>query len=159
MVLPVTYSSKTQRYPADVDQEGILGPQPPLSSLNQPFWDDLFGLVVQSYIPNDEMALITEFSDSKRPRICDSWVSLLPDIIGKSDRDCVLKATIKALASSILYHNSQVFGSTLNSVESYGAAMRAFRKGFAVTGYAFHAVFIAAVMCLALVEVRFFVGR
>ena len=86
-------------------------------------------------------------------------VSLLPDIIGKSDRDCVLKATIKALASSILYHNSQVFGSTLNSVESYGAAVRAFRKSFAVTGYAFHAVFIAAVMCLALVEVRFFVGR
>lgn len=128
----------------------------PLLNPTRPPWDDLLRLVVQSYIPEDEVTSVTDFSDSKRSRICGSWMAVLPNILGKSDRDCVLRATIKALATSILSQNPQMGGSPLVSVQSYDAAIQALRKGFTVSGYAFHAVFIAAVMCIALAEVDSF---
>lgn len=143
---PLTFS-----FPEVQSHTGIetFVPQPLLG----PCWDDILGLVVQSYIPESEMASITDFSGSKRPQICGSWIAVLPKIIGTSDRDCVLHASIKALATSILFRNLQVGGSTLDSVQSYDIAVHALRKGFTVAGYAFRIVFIAAVMCLALVEV------
>jgi len=136
---------------ASVDPSFLPGP---VLNPTRPPWDDLLGLVVECYIPEDEMTSITDFSDSKRSRICGSWLAVIPKILGKSDRDCVLHATLRALATSILSQDSQTGGSPVDRVESYDAAIQAVRKGLTVSGYAFHAVFIAAIMCIALAEVR-----
>lgn len=136
---------------AGVEASSLPGP---VLNPTRPPWDDLLGLVVECYIPEDEMTSVTDFTDSKRPRICGSWLAVIPKILGKTDRDCVLRAAIRALATSILSQNPQMGGSSLDRAESYDAAIQAVRKGLTVSGYAFHAVFIAAIMCISLAEVN-----
>ncbi|KAL1963109.1 hypothetical protein VTN77DRAFT_8652 [Rasamsonia byssochlamydoides] len=124
----------------------------PFSGFSHPTWDDLIGLVVKSYLPEDEMPLITDSPGNSRSQICGSWVEVLPTLTGRANHDCVLPSATKALAVSIISRSPEQNIPSLDSTQTYYAAIRALRKAFTTTDRPSHAELAAAIMCLSLAE-------
>lgn len=116
-------------------------------------WDNLIGLVVRSYIPENELPFIWDNSDNSRSRICGFWVEVLPNLAPQRRQDCILPSAMKALATSILASTPHQSPSNLDSTQHYYAAIRALRIEIAARDPASHAEFAASIMCLSLTEV------
>lgn len=139
-----------------VQHGGSLSPSHtplPTLGLAQSNWDNLIGLVVRSYIPENELPFIWDNSDNSRSRICGFWVEVLPELTAQTHQDCILPSAMKALATSILASTPHQSPSSLDSTKHYYAAIRALRIEIAARNPVSHAEFAASIMCLSLTEV------
>ncbi|KFZ09954.1 hypothetical protein V501_05397 [Pseudogymnoascus sp. VKM F-4519 (FW-2642)] len=157
--LPATHPPEAHQSTIDAVQHGdLLSPSHvplPALALDQPNWDNLIGLVITSYIPENELPFICDNSDNSRYRICGSWMEVLPELTAQTHQDCILRPAMKALATSILASTSHENPSHLDPTQHYYAAIRALRIGIVARDSASHAEFAASIMCLSLTEVMF----
>ncbi|PLB52007.1 hypothetical protein P170DRAFT_352165 [Aspergillus steynii IBT 23096] len=114
--------------------------------------NDFMGLIIQNYIPGDQLMITDGITDDKGSRICGSWIEVLPVLENQSARDPVLPTAIKALAGSIGSQKQEANQSILSCSQPYQVAIRALRKSFARPDHTFRTDLIAAAMCLTLVE-------
>lgn len=158
--LPVSHPSEAHKSALDVvPHKGspFLSHVPfPGLDLAQSNWDNLIGLVVTSYIPENELPFIWDNCDNTRSRICGFWVEVLPNLASQAHQNCILPSAMKALATSILASTPGRNHSKFDSTEHYYAAIRALRIEIAAKNPASHAEFAASIMCLSLTEVFLF---
>ncbi|OBT77160.1 hypothetical protein VF21_05052 [Pseudogymnoascus sp. 05NY08] len=157
--LPVSHPPVAHQSPPDALQHGgSLSPNyVPPSALGHALsdWDSLVGLVITSYIPENELPFICDNSDNSRYRICGSWMEVLPELTAQIHQDSILRSAMKALATSILASTPHQSPSNLDPTQHYYAAIRALRIGIAARDPASHAEVAASIMCLSLTEVMF----
>lgn len=158
--LTVSHPSEAHQSTLDaVQYGGSLSPSHvplPELSLAQSDWDNLIGLVVRSYIPENELPFIWDNSDNSRSRICGFWVEVLPELTAQTHQNRILPSAMKALATSILASTPHQSPSNVDSTQHYYAAIRALRIEIAARDPASHAEFAASIMCLSLTEVFLF---
>ena len=109
-------------------------------------------LIIRSFVPDEELHIRCNLSNEPRPRICGSWVEVLPDLLDSTGNEVVL-AALHALASSIV---SQRPGRGITSADgphSYLTAIRIMRKELSNVDYSLDRELLASIMCLSLVEV------
>ncbi|KAL4781988.1 hypothetical protein BJX76DRAFT_333897 [Aspergillus varians] len=116
--------------------------------------DGLVDLIVGSYMPQGE-SHIPDSSDSKRSRICGSWVEALPDILSETANPSILQAAVRAFATAIHCSGSETTGLTLACTEIYSAAIQGLQRGFLAIDAFSPEELTASVMCLNLVEAMF----
>lgn len=124
------------------------------SFLYRPSQDVFIALVVRNYVPHEVATdQNSELASINQPRICGSWVEVLPNI--RSDRgtpNLVLTAAVEALGTSIMAQKLHPNRDNIESFQSYQLALRSLRKSVAVNGR-FGTELLASIMCLSLVEV------
>ncbi|UNI18323.1 hypothetical protein JDV02_004597 [Purpureocillium takamizusanense] len=109
-------------------------------------------LLIQNFAPAiypDVMGLDASCSP---PRICGSWVELLPDMAGQPANEAIITAPVRTLATSILargYHGIVSMGEALMA---HGTALRSVNHALANADKTNTNVLAASVMCLMISE-------
>ncbi|KAF9888459.1 hypothetical protein FE257_008566 [Aspergillus nanangensis] len=112
-------------------------------------------LIIQSYIPQEELPSLKNPSDDLRSRICGSWVGVLPDLNRHPGSDPVLLTAVDALATSIMSLQPPQELAYIESAQSYLTAIQTLRKDLHVAHRSCDSEVLAAIMCLSLAELMF----
>jgi hypothetical protein len=115
-------------------------------------------LILRNFIPWHEFGCEASDLSEQSPRFCGSWVTALPQLaIDKSDSfsEC-LHSAVSALALSITAYRTRENLLDLVSTQ-YEHSLRLLGQNLAVAGNTYRSKLVAAVMCLALVEVGYLV--
>lgn len=115
----------------------------------QPDTNEFTALVMQSFAPGSESITIVRDSDYHVPRVCGSWVEVLPNVPGST----ILPHAVKALASSIP-SRPNVSCASVDCSQSYHIAVRTLRKSLSANGHRSCIELMSSIMCLAIVEVQ-----
>ncbi|KAM0146069.1 hypothetical protein ACHAQE_010931 [Botrytis cinerea] len=115
---------------------------------------DIILVILRNYVPLDGTGFETPTSLVQSPRVCGSWVTALPeltiDTIGPL-AECLQSAT-NALALSITAYRSST--NMVDSISTqYEHSLHLLAQNLAVVNSVYRNELVAAVMCLALVEV------
>ncbi|EAQ89375.1 predicted protein [Chaetomium globosum CBS 148.51] len=115
-----------------------------------PSLSDLVLTIIDNYVPEAD-TFPPESSVEPSPRICGSWVEILPDIIG-SGRDEALASAIRAFAISILSRGPKRSFAISEGLEAYNHALISVNHALRSPYSDFPVAIAAAVMCLLLAE-------
>jgi hypothetical protein len=122
--------------------------------------DELAFIVVEHYIPKDELPFLSYDSNVNRcSRICGSWVEVLPRLANTASQDSVFLVSMKACAFAIAAYKDPERVSNLDATRVYSAAICKLRRQLAAKSQPFDAELAASIMCLSLAEVRFIVSE
>ena len=118
-------------------------------------WEKTISLIIRNYVPYREVSADITDILPQSPRICGSWVTALPELAAESSRrlgECLTSA-MNALALSI---TSYMTGEQLTQPISlsYGHTLQLLQNNLRLSGGSYRAEQAAAVMCIALLEVR-----
>jgi hypothetical protein len=116
---------------------------------------DKVSLILCNFIPLHELGCATNDLSEQSPRFCGSWVTALPQLtIDTNDpfSEC-LHSAVSALALAITAYQTRENLLDIVSTE-YEHSLRLLGQRLAVAGNTYRSKLVAAVMCLALVEVR-----
>jgi len=135
-------------------ETNISGTTPIYPCLTDP-WEKTISLIIRNYVPYKEVSADITDIVPQSPRICGSWVTALPELAAASSGklgECLTSA-MNALAFSI---TSYMTGEQLTRPISlsYGHALQLLQDNLRSTGGSYKAEQAAAVMCIALLEVR-----
>ncbi|KAL4912737.1 hypothetical protein BDW62DRAFT_214754 [Aspergillus aurantiobrunneus] len=111
-------------------------------------------LVIRSYVPEEELQPCSVLLNETRPRICGSWVEVLPDLIDSTGSDVVL-ASLDALATSIVSQRPAGGEPRVDGTLSYLTAIQIMRKELGTATNSLDRELLASIMCLGLTEVMF----
>ncbi|KAL4982528.1 hypothetical protein BDW68DRAFT_195226 [Aspergillus falconensis] len=111
-------------------------------------------LIVRSYVPDGELHTHSILSYEPRPRICGSWVDVLPDLIDGTGNGVVL-AALDALAASIASQRPADAVPGANGGLSYLKAIQTIRKELSAANNFLDRELLASIMCLSLAELMF----
>ena len=111
---------------------------------------DLMLTIASSYVPEPE-AIACANSVESSPRICGSWVEVLPELVGH-DNNTALAAAVKAFAMAILSRGPKPSAPERTAREAYAQALSAVNKALKSSYDSFPVEIAAAVMCLLLAE-------
>jgi hypothetical protein len=120
-----------------------------------PTLDHVTSLVVQSFAPDEELALFFSSDNVTQSQICGAWVEVLPMFVGGGVQDSALDLALKALAVSILARGPNPKASVLDGINAYVSALRPLQKAIQKAGNSFRGDLAAAIMCLLFAEVSF----
>lgn len=136
--------SQTREIHVDRDgQLATLSPRPPPLH-------DLITTIIDNYVPElDAFTLSSTVEPS--PRICGSWVEVLPELI-KNDTDTALASAVRAFAVSILSRGPKRSFSVSEGLEAYNQALVSVNEALRSPYSDFPVAIAAAVMCLLLAE-------
>jgi hypothetical protein len=111
---------------------------------------DLIAAIIDNYVPESGAAIACG-SVEPSPRICGSWVEILPDIAG-NDADTALASAIRAFAVTILSRGPKQRFPISEGLEAYNQALVAINDALQSPYSDFPVAIAAAVMCLLLAE-------
>ena len=125
---------------------GSVGP----CSLQQPTYEECVAILVQHYIPKEEIPFLSHVEPSKS-RICGGWVQALPHV-SQSDADFerIISPAVRALTMSMMVTGTSRRQEYLNT---YGDALQGIRTVLDGTNEPIGSTVAIASMCLALSEV------
>jgi hypothetical protein len=106
--------------------------------------------IIDNYVPEADIFLPNSSVEAS-PRICGSWVEILPDIIGNGT-DEALASAIRAFATSILSRGPKRSFTISESLEAYNHALVSVNGALRSPYSDFPVAIAAAVMCLLLAE-------
>lgn len=109
--------------------------------------------IIRSYVPDEELELPGIISNEPRPRICGSWVEVLPSLSENTDSNIILAAS-KALSTSIMSRGFPGRVSGVDSTRNYLNALKLMRKELSTANISSDRELLASIMCLSLAEVR-----
>ncbi|KAH6628048.1 hypothetical protein F5144DRAFT_577845 [Chaetomium tenue] len=115
-----------------------------------PSLSDLVLTIIDNYVPEAD-TFPSENSVEPSPRICGSWVEILPDIID-SGMDKALASAIRAFAISILSRGRKRSFTISEGLEAYNHALISVNHALRSPYSDFPVAIAAAVMCLLLAE-------
>ena len=121
------------------------------SNLQQPTYDECVALLVQHYIPKDEIPFLSHAEPSKS-RICGGWVQALPHVSqDHEDFERIVSPAVRALTMSML-----VTGTSRRQeyLDTYGHALQGIRTVLGRPTDSVGSTVAIAGMCLALSEVH-----
>lgn len=121
-----------------------------LCSRMQPTYEECVAILVQHYIPKDEIPFLSHVEPSKS-RICGGWVQALPHV-SRSDADFeqIVSPAVRALTMSMMVAGTSRRQEYLNT---YGDALQGIRSILDSTKDEAGSTVAIASMCLALSEV------
>ena len=106
-------------------------------------------------MPTEERVLSMTLPVSQ-PRICGSWVEVLPDLSSTAkERHSALESAIRAFGMSVTHASSGALVVAPESSHAYYLAIRALRASFDLSAGRFRADLAAAIMCLGMAELMF----
>ncbi len=106
--------------------------------------------IIDNYVPEGE-ASVPGNTVEPSPRICGSWVEVLPELVG-NDTDTALASAVRAFAVSILSRGPQRSFPISDGLEAYNQALISVNKALRSPYSDFPVTIAAAVMCLLLAE-------
>ncbi len=111
---------------------------------------DLISIVIDNYVPEpDAQSSNTPVEPS--PRICGSWVEVLPELVGNVT-DTALASAIRAFAVTILSKGPKCSLPVSDGLEAYNQALVSVNCALGSRYSDFPVTIAAAVMCLLLAE-------
>lgn len=110
----------------------------------------LISAIIDNYVPKSDAATLSS-SVEPSPRICGSWVEVLPDI-AKNNADTALASAIKAFAVTILSRGPKRRFPISEGLEAYNQALISINDALQSPYSDFPVAIAAAVMCLLLAE-------
>ncbi|CAG8909831.1 unnamed protein product [Penicillium egyptiacum] len=134
---------------ADRQEDSPTGPIPLQVYLNPLIVCNFTELITKSYVPQNERVSQMCNSDYIEPRICGSWVEVLPSLPCLNTPSLVLPRAVTALATSLL---SQPSKSDITRSQTYDVAIHTLRQSFGLKRRSLSIEQIPAIMCLTLVE-------
>jgi hypothetical protein len=111
---------------------------------------DLVTTIIDNYVPELDAATLGSAVEPS-PRICGSWVEVLPELIG-NDTDTALASAVRAFAVSILSRGPKRSFSVSQGLEAYNQALVSVNEALRSPYSDFPVAIAAAVMCLLLAE-------
>jgi hypothetical protein len=111
----------------------------------------LIAAIIDNYVPESD-ATPSASSVEPAPRICGSWVEVLPELVG-NDTDSALASAVRAFAVSILSAGPTPRSTVSDGLEAYNQALVSVNNALAAPHSAFPVGIAAAVMCLLLAEI------
>lgn len=116
----------------------------------QPTWDECVALLVQYYIPKDEIPFLLHVEPSKS-RICGGWVQALPHVSqDHADFKHIVSPAVQALTMSMLVNGTN---RRQEYIDTYGVAIEGIRAILDNSKEPIGPTVAIASMCLALSEV------
>jgi|SRR5690242_1331068 len=116
----------------------------------QPTWDECVALLVQHYIPKDEIPFLLHVEPSKS-RICGGWVQALPHVSqDHADFKHIVSPAVQALTMSMMVNGSD---RRKEYIDTYGVAVEGIREILDSSKEPVGPTVAIASMCLALSEV------
>ncbi len=111
---------------------------------------DLMMAIIDSYVPESE-AGPPDSTVEPSPRICGSWVEVLPELVD-NDTDTALASAVRAFALSILSRGPKRSFPVAEGLEAYNKALISVNEALRSPYSDFPVAIAAAVMCLLLAE-------
>lgn len=112
---------------------------------------DLISTIIDNYVPEPEAAGPSSSAVEPSPRICGSWVEVLPKLAG-DETDTALASAIRAFAASILSKGPKPSLFISQGLEAYNQALMSVNSALGSRYSDFPVGIAAAVMCLLLAE-------
>lgn len=112
---------------------------------------DLISAIIDNYVPELDAAILNS-SVEPSPRICGSWVEVLPGL-AKTDTDTALASAIRAFAVTILSRGPKRIFPVSEGLEAYNQALISVNDALQSPYSDFPVAIAAAVMCLLLAEI------
>jgi hypothetical protein len=106
--------------------------------------------IIDSYVPEDEAGLAGNAVEPS-PRICGSWVEVLPELVD-NDTGAALASAVRAFAMCILSRGPKRSFSVSDGLEAYNKALVSVNEALQSPYSDFPVAIAAAVMCLLLAE-------
>ncbi|KAL2262299.1 hypothetical protein VTK26DRAFT_1803 [Humicola hyalothermophila] len=133
--------------PKEARREGNSGPSSTSAVISL---RDLMLTIASSYVPEPEPIACAN-SVEPSPRICGSWVEVLPDLVD-NDTNTALASAIKAFAVAILSRGPKPSTPEKAALEAYTEALASVNSALRSSYDSFPVEIAAAVMCLLLAE-------
>jgi len=111
---------------------------------------DLVLAIIDNYVPESDFALLKSRVEPW-PRICGSWVEVLPELVTKNT-DAALVSAVKAFAVTILSRGPRRKLPVSDGLEAYNQALLSVNAALQSPYSDFPVAIAAAVMCLLLAE-------
>ncbi|KAH6854660.1 hypothetical protein B0I37DRAFT_362725 [Chaetomium sp. MPI-CAGE-AT-0009] len=115
-----------------------------------PSLNDLILAIIDHYVPDADTSPPNN-SAEPFPRICGSWVEVLPDLVG-NNTDKALDSAIRAFAASILSRGPKRSFTISEGLEAYNHALISVNRALRSSYNNFPVEIAAAVLCLLLAE-------
>ncbi|KAJ5813161.1 hypothetical protein N7447_010184 [Penicillium robsamsonii] len=115
---------------------------------------NLIGLIIRSYVPDEEIRPSRNISHELAPRICGSWVEVLPELNELTCSD-VVSTALTALGTSIMSQNLPEDALSIDSARSYLAAIQTMQKALGAAENHSDRELLVSIMCLSLAEIMF----
>ncbi|KAH8808430.1 hypothetical protein F5884DRAFT_857964 [Xylogone sp. PMI_703] len=113
--------------------------------------EELTAVVVVNYVPS-KLSLAGSSQGVEKSRICGMWMEVLPRLASQTRSEYVLSSALRALAISTLNRGDSGQLALEESTRSYQSAIHALRARITNIPYSLHTEFLAAMMCLTMVE-------
>lgn len=147
-----------QEVPRDAPPSGDPqpGPSHDLSlrspTTHDPKFANLIDLITRNYVPDEELHLCSNISDELAPRICGSWVEVLPHLNDWTGND-VVSTALTALGTAIMPERLSGDVHNIDSTRTYLTAIQAMQKGLSSANIYSDRELLVSIMCLSLAEV------
>ncbi|KAK3298816.1 uncharacterized protein B0H64DRAFT_415359 [Chaetomium fimeti] len=122
----------------------------PVALQAEPSLNDLILAIINNYVPEGD-TFSPSSSVEPAPRICGSWVEVLPELVG-NNTDKVLASAIRAFAASILSRGPKQRFTISEGLEAYNHALVSVNGALRSSYSNFPVSTAAAVLCLLLAE-------
>jgi hypothetical protein len=111
----------------------------------------LIAAIIDNYVPQSD-ATPSNSTVEPAPRICGSWVEVLPELLG-NDTNSALASGVRAFAVSILNAGPNPRFTVSDGLEAYNQALVSVNDALGSAYSSFPVEIAAAVMCLLLAEI------
>ncbi|KAK3902462.1 P-loop containing nucleoside triphosphate hydrolase protein [Staphylotrichum tortipilum] len=113
---------------------------------------DLISTIIDNYAPEPDAAKLRSSAAELAPRICGSWVEVLPELVNDESDNTALASAIRAFAVTILSKGPNGSLPVAEGVEAYNQALVSVNSALGSRYSDFPVTIAAAVMCLLLAE-------
>lgn len=114
---------------------------------------DVISFCAQNFVPVAELTRFSTDLSISEPRICGSWIELLPTLLSIRKTEWLLSLAIQALGTSIVARGHDGRAPIPDALKIQGAALRALREAVSHADSSSFNGLAAATMCLFLSEV------
>ncbi|RAK79947.1 Zn(II)2Cys6 transcription factor domain-containing protein [Aspergillus fijiensis CBS 313.89] len=129
---------------------------PPFEDPSGNDFDRYVARIIECYMPVVEQGRADSNPVDSQPRICGSWVEVMPKMKNDRHPENTMELAVRAFALSLDQTGQDTSTAYRNIFHAYECALGSLRRHLARPACQFQADIAIAIMCLGLAEVRFF---
>lgn len=114
--------------------------------------EEYTAVILRCFVPRDKQRLSS--LDWSTSQVCGAWVDILPRLVDRARPDELVSSAVRAFGTAILDRSYLGRNKNFRSLEAYNSTLQQLRIALALPKPFFGIEKAAAIICLAMVEVR-----